>query len=47
MGVRVSLTAQVQAWAQEGFERSVEAMNDGAEAAGTDPVARYRALGRS
>lgn len=33
--------------AKEGFRRSVEAMNRGAEAAGPDPVARYRALGRS
>jgi AcrR family transcriptional regulator len=33
--------------AKDGFRRSVEAMNAGAEAAGADPVARYRALGRS
>ncbi len=33
--------------AKEGFRLSVEAMNAGAEAAGPDPVARYRALGRS
>ena len=33
--------------AKEGFRRSVQAMNAGAEAAGADPVARYRALGRS
>ena len=33
--------------AKEGFRRSVAAMNAGAEAAGPDPVARYRALGRS
>ena len=30
-----------------GFERGVEVMRAGAEAAGDDPVARYRALGRS
>jgi AcrR family transcriptional regulator len=33
--------------AKEGFRRSLEAMDAGAEAAGPDPVARYRALGRS
>ncbi len=33
--------------AREGFRRSVEAMHAGAAAAGPDPVARYRALGRS
>ena len=33
--------------AKEGFRLSVEAMRAGAEAAGADPVARYRALGRS
>ncbi len=33
--------------AKQGFEKSVEAMNAGAAAAGPDPVARYRALGRS
>jgi AcrR family transcriptional regulator len=33
--------------AKEGFRRSVSAMNLGAQAAGDDPVARYRALGRS
>ena len=33
--------------AKEGFRLSVAAMNTGAEAAGPDPVARYRALGRS
>ncbi len=33
--------------AREGFRRSVDAMHAGAEAAGPDPVARYRALGRS
>ncbi|MGH0029916.1 MAG: TetR/AcrR family transcriptional regulator [Myxococcota bacterium] len=35
------------ALAKEGFRRSVEAMHAGAEAAGPDPVRRYRALGRS
>ena len=35
------------ALAEEAFRRSVEAMDLGAEAAGDDPVARYRALGRS
>ncbi len=33
--------------AKEGFRRIVEAMNAGADAAGPDPVARYRALGRA
>lgn len=33
--------------AKEGFRRSLDAMDAGAEAAGPDPVARYRALGRS
>jgi len=33
--------------AREGFRRSGEAMAAGAEQAGPDPVARYRALGRS
>lgn len=33
--------------AREGFRRSIAAMEAGAERAGTDPVARYRALGRS
>lgn len=33
--------------AKQGFRRSAEAMAVGAEAAGDDPVARYRALGRS
>lgn len=33
--------------AREGFRRSVEAMEAGAAAAGPDPIARYRALGRS
>jgi len=33
--------------AKDGFRRSVEAMDAGAEAAGSDPIARYRALGRS
>jgi AcrR family transcriptional regulator len=33
--------------AKEGFRLSVEAMHAGAEAAGPDPVARYRALGRA
>jgi len=33
--------------AKEGFRRCVEAMHAGAEAAGPDPVARYRALGRA
>lgn len=35
------------ALAEEGFQRSVDAMNDGADAAGADPVARYRAIGRA
>ncbi len=33
--------------AKEGFRLSVDAMHAGAEAAGPDPVARYRALGRA
>jgi len=33
--------------AKEGFRLSVEVMHAGAEAAGPDPVARYRALGRA
>lgn len=33
--------------ARDGLQRSIDAMNAGAEKAGTDPVARYRALGRS
>ncbi|MDJ0789737.1 MAG: TetR-like C-terminal domain-containing protein [Myxococcota bacterium] len=33
--------------AREGFRLSVDAMHAGAAAAGRDPVARYRALGRS
>lgn len=33
--------------AKEGFRRGVDAMHSGAAAAGADPVARYRALGRS
>ncbi len=33
--------------AKEGFRLGVDAMHAGAEAAGPDPVARYRALGRS
>jgi AcrR family transcriptional regulator len=39
--------ALLVALAREGFRRSVDAMNAGAERAGSDPVARYRALGRS
>ena len=39
--------ALLRALAVEAFERSVAAMDLGAEAAGADPVARYRALGRS
>jgi AcrR family transcriptional regulator len=35
------------ALAQEGFERSMQAMLAGAEQVGPDPVARYRALGRA
>ena len=35
------------ALAKEGFRRIVEAMQAGAEAVGSDPVARYRAIGRS
>ena len=33
--------------ARVGFEQSVEAMHAGADAAGPNPVARYRALGRA
>ena len=33
--------------AKEGFRLSVDALRAGADAAGPDPVARYRALGRS
>jgi AcrR family transcriptional regulator len=33
--------------AKEGFRRGVDAMHAGAEAAGPDPVSRYRALGRA
>ena len=33
--------------AKEGFRRCVETMHAGVEAAGPDPVARYRALGRA
>jgi AcrR family transcriptional regulator len=40
-------TALLCALAKEGFRRSVDAMRAGAEAVGPDPVARYRALGRS
>ena len=40
-------SALVGELAKEGFRRAVAAMNAGAEAAGPDPVARYRALGRS
>ena len=39
--------ALLSALAKSGFERSVEAMLDGAEAAGKNPIVRYRALGRS
>ena len=39
--------ALLRALAKAGFERSVERMQAGAEAAGSSPVARYRALGRS
>ena len=35
------------ALAKEGFQRSMEAMHAGADEVGSDPVARYRALGRS
>ncbi len=41
---RAALIAEL---AKEGFRRGIEAMEAGAEAAGPDPVARYRALGRS
>lgn len=33
--------------ARDGLQRSIDAMNEGADRAGSDPVARYRALGRS
>lgn len=33
--------------AREGFRRSIDAMKRSAERAGTDPIARYRALGRA
>ncbi len=39
--------ALLGALALEAFRRSVEAMDAGADAAGADPIARYRALGRS
>lgn len=39
--------ALLGALAKDGFRRSVQVMSRGAEAAGADPVARYRALGRS
>ncbi|MEM9176251.1 MAG: TetR/AcrR family transcriptional regulator, partial [Myxococcota bacterium] len=39
--------ALIAALAQEGYRRVVATMKAGAEAAGADPVARYRALGRS
>ncbi len=39
--------ALLAALAQEGFRRSLEAMENGAREAGDDPIARYRALGRS
>jgi len=39
--------ALISELAKEGFRRSVEAMREGAEAAGPDPVARYRAIGRA
>lgn len=39
--------ALIAALAKEGFRRIVDAMNAGADAAGPDPVARYRALGRA
>ena len=41
---RAGLLAEV---ARLSFRRAVEAMRAGADAAGDDPVARYRALGRS
>ncbi|MDJ0866323.1 MAG: TetR/AcrR family transcriptional regulator [Myxococcota bacterium] len=40
-------TALLCELAKEGFRRSVETMHAGAAAAGPDPVAQYRALGRS
>ncbi len=39
--------ALLAALAQEGFRRSLQAMEDGAREAGDDPIARHRALGRS
>ncbi len=39
--------ALLSALAVEGFRLCVDAMKEGADAAGPDPVARYRALGRS
>ena len=39
--------ALLGALAGEGFRRSLEAMEAGAREAGDDPIARYRALGRS
>ena len=39
--------ALIAALAKEGFRRILAAMKAGADAAGPDPVARYRALGRS
>jgi AcrR family transcriptional regulator len=39
--------ALLMALAADGFKRSVAELKAGADAAGTDPVARYRALGRS
>ena len=52
MSSTISLTAieapaLVAELAKVGFQRSVEMLRVGAEAAGPDPVARYRALGRS
>ena len=40
-------SALLAALAREGYRRSVDAMHAGADAAGDDPVARYRALGRA
>ena len=40
-------SALIAALAKEGFRRAVAAMKASAEAAGPDPVARYRALGRA
>lgn len=39
--------ALVAELAKEGFRRAIETMEAGAEAAGPDPIAKYRALGRS